>query len=117
MIIATASISGSAMTRMPMMVAVNHAHSKAMPQCWKRADISSAPPSTRTHPKHHRYDYHHRYHRQAAQLRLARQSIEQKLRRVADYVQDKLQEGRHASLRCLREFLAVEYFGRAALHR
>src|SRR5690348_13183712 len=32
MIIATASISGSAMTRMPMMVAMNHAQSYSMPQ-------------------------------------------------------------------------------------
>src|SRR5437867_9934306 len=43
MIIATASISGKAMTRMPMNIDQNHAHSKLRPQCWKSA-VTAAPP-------------------------------------------------------------------------
>src|SRR3954447_23851441 len=43
MIMATASISGKAMTRMPMNIDQNHAHSKLRPQCWKSA-VTVNPP-------------------------------------------------------------------------
>src|SRR5690606_7630624 len=50
MIIATPSISGSAISRMPQIVATNHAHSWFMPIDWKNAVTESAPPSAQAEP-------------------------------------------------------------------
>src|SRR5687767_14509807 len=98
MIIATASISGRAMRRMPAIVARSQAPSNGRPRVWKKAVMTA--PSSR-HPSEGWG---------LVPQALPSEGGDASLRWHDGYING------YSSLRRLRKFFAVEQFRRAALH-